>query len=164
MSEQDQKAGQASDVQIVQLEEMKFVGFPVVVSFKDGDFSKIGKMKQLFMERKGEIKHAVDQESYWSPWYSCELMFTYFYCLRVSELADIPEGMNGFTIPGTKYAAVSYEGPHPMGPDPYELLAQYRQANQIKQKDNGMVIEKYRFDQECLPNEYIALEVYGPIN
>ncbi|MGM0882331.1 MAG: GyrI-like domain-containing protein [Bacillota bacterium] len=163
VSESVMTSGKAGEVEIIKLSEMKMVGFPVNVSFKDGDFSKIGKTKQLFMERKDEIQHAVDPDTYWAPWYNCEVMFTYFYCLEVSELSDIPEGMMGFTIPESTYAAVYYEGPHPWDPDPYALLAQFREANQIAVKENGMVLEKYRFDNDCKPEEHIALGVLGPV-
>ncbi|WP_051251376.1 GyrI-like domain-containing protein [Paenibacillus harenae] len=163
MSEPVMNVGTAGEVEILTLGEMKFVGFPVNVSFKDGDFSKIGRTKQLFMERKSEIRHAVDPETYWAPWYNCEVMFTYFYCLQVSGLADIPEGMMGFAIPESRYAAVRYEGPHPWEPSPYALLAEFREANRISAKENGMVLEKYRFDDDCKPGEHISIDVLGPI-
>jgi effector-binding domain-containing protein len=165
MNEQEQisTVGKASEVKIIKLHEMKMVGFPVNVSFKDGDFSKIGETKQLFMERKDEIQHVVDPETYWAPWYNCEVMFTYFFCHQVSELMDIPEGMMGFTIPESTYATVYYDGPHPWNPDPYDLLALFRQANNFTTKENGMVLEKYRFEKDCTPMERITLDVFGPI-
>lgn len=163
MSEQTQAAGTASEVKVITLPEMKMVGYPVNVSFKDGVFSNIGLTKQRFMDNKAAIKHAVDPDTYWAPWYDSEVMFTYFYCLQVSELEDVPEGMMGFTIPASTYAAVRYEGPHPWNPDPYGMLADYRKNNGVAIKERGMVLEKFRFDKECIPNEYIAIEVYGPI-
>ncbi|MCQ6562985.1 GyrI-like domain-containing protein [Paenibacillus mendelii] len=155
--------GITGEVELVQLDEMKMVGIPVIVSFKDGDYSKIGKTKELFLERKGEIKHPVNPELYWAPWYSCEVMFTYFYCLEVSELAEIPDGMMGFTVPKGKYTKVSYEGPHPGGTDPYAVLAAYRQEHQMSHKEDGMVLEKYPFDQDGIP-EWISIEVFGPVD
>ncbi|WP_409342717.1 GyrI-like domain-containing protein [Paenibacillus sp. MBLB4367] len=164
MSEQVQAEGKASEVTIVSLPEMIMVGFPVNVSFKEGVFSNIGLTKQRFMDNKAAIKHAVDPDTYWAPWYNCEVMFTYFYCLEVSELADIPEGMMGFTIPAASYATVRYEGPLPWSqPDPYGLLAEYRRDKGIESYENGMVLEKYRFDNDCAPNEYTAIEVFGPV-
>jgi predicted transcriptional regulator YdeE len=163
MTEQARAAGKATDVTTIKLGEMKMVGFPVNVAFKGGDFSQIGKTKQRFMERKQEIKHVINPDVYWAPWFNCEVMFTYFYCLQVSELSDIPDGMMGFTIPETLYAAVKYEGPHPMDPDPYGLLASYRQENGIVHKEESMIIEKYEFAKDCLPGEEIAVEIFGPI-
>lgn len=90
-------------------------------------------------------------------------MFTYFYCLQVSELSDIPEGMMGFSIPAATYAAVHYEGPHPMGPDPYETLAKYRSENGIEAQSNAMVLERYRFEHQNLPEGRIKFDVYGAI-
>lgn len=161
-SEQVHTAGKAEEVALLKLDTMRMVGVPVIVSFKDGDFSQIGKTKQRFMERKEEIRHAVDPQTYWSPWYSCKVMFTYFYCLQVSEITDIPEGMMGFTIPASYYAAVRYEGPKPMDPDPYAILATYRKENNIANKQDGMILEKYRFENDCKPG-WLALEVFGPV-
>jgi hypothetical protein len=72
MNQQEQISNveKASEVKMIKLHEMNMVGFPVNVSFKDGDFSKIGKTKQLFMERKDEIQHVVYPENYWAPWYN----------------------------------------------------------------------------------------------
>lgn len=152
----------AAEVKLVQLGEKKMVGLPVIVAFKDGDFSQIGKTKERFLARKGEIGHVIDPDTYWAPWYSCEVMFTYFYCLEVTELTDIPEGMMSFTIPEAAYAHVHYEGPHPMDPDPYGSLAEYRKSNDLAHKESGMVLEKYSFDNDCLP-DHISVDVYGPI-
>ncbi|RAV11229.1 GyrI-like domain-containing protein [Paenibacillus contaminans] len=163
MSEQVQAEGEVSEVIVVRLPEMKMVGFPVNVSFRDGVFSNIGLAKRKFMENKAAIKHAVDPDTYWAPWFNCDVMFTYFYCLQVNKLSDIPEGMMGFTIPAATYAAVRYEGPHPWSPDPYGLLAEFRQSSGLENYEKGMILEKYRFDADCVPNEYIAIEVFGPV-
>jgi effector-binding domain-containing protein len=161
--EQISTVGEVNEVKIIKFHEMKMVGFSVSVSFKDGDFSKIWKTKQLFMKRKDEIQHVVNPETYWAPRNNCEVIFTYFFCLQVSKLTDIPEGMIGFTIPETTYATVYYNGTHPWNPDPYDLLALFRQANNFTTKENGMVLEKYRFEKDCTPMERITLDVFGPI-
>lgn len=155
--------GRASEVTTVKLDEMKMVGFPVNVAFKNGDYSQIEKTKQRFLERKAEIKHVVNPDVYWAPWYNCEVMFTYFYCLQVSELSDIPEGMMGFTIPESLYAAVKYEGPHPWEPSPYGLLATYREQNGIANKEEGMIIEKFEFAKDCLPGKQLSIEIFTPL-
>ena len=51
-----------------------------------------------------------------------------------------------------------------MEPDPYGLLAEYRQTNNLTHKERGMVLEKYRFDNECIPDQHISVGVYGPIS
>lgn len=62
MTIQKNAVGKASEVTTVELGEMKMVGFPVNVAFKGGDFSQIGKIKQRFMERKGEIQHVINPD------------------------------------------------------------------------------------------------------
>jgi len=162
VSQETSAAAIVEEGRLVQLGELKMVGFPVIVSFNDGDFAKIGQTKALFLKRKDEIKHAVHTEYYWAPWYSCDVMFTYFYCLQVSELSDIPEGMMGFTIPAEEYVRVAYDGPKPMDPDPYGMLAEHRRRNGLSEKENALIIEKYPFDKDCFEDR-LTVEVFGPV-
>lgn len=71
--------------------------------------------------------------------------------------------MMGFTIPESHYATVKYEGPHPWEPSPYGLLDSYRKEIGIESKVEGMIIEKYEFAKDCLPDGEISIEIYGPI-
>lgn len=163
MSETMQETGTASEVARVKREEMKFIGLPVVVSFKDGDYESIGRTKKRFMERKGEIDGIVDPDIMWAPWYANDIMFTYFYAVQVTDLANVPEGMVGFTQPAGEYAAVRYDGPMPWNPDPYDLLHRFRQREGLTENSRLMVLEQYRFDLEAEPNGQISIQVFGPI-
>ncbi|GFN31348.1 hypothetical protein [Paenibacillus xylaniclasticus] len=49
------------------LPELLFIGLPVNVSFKHGDFSKIGHAKEAFMRRRNEISNVVDQDHFYAP-------------------------------------------------------------------------------------------------
>jgi len=150
------------EVKVVDLPEMLMIGLPVNVAFKHGDFGKIGRNKEEFDRRIIEIPHAVNREEYYAPWFNCEVMFTYFYCLQVSSLEHVPEGMMGFSIPARRYLRTEYEGPHPMGFDPYEALKIYREKHGINPNKEAMILEKYRFADDGRQGK-IALTVFGPV-
>lgn len=153
----------ANEVTRVSLGGMKFIGIPVVVSFKDGDFGRIEQMKQLFLDRKDEIQGIVDPDILWAPWYANDIMFTYFHAVQVESLDDLPEGMHGFTIPAGEYATVHYEGPTPWDPDPYGLLHEYRQREGLEADSRQMVLEKYRFDRQDDADGQLYIDVFGPL-
>lgn len=91
-------------------------------------------------------------------------MFTYFYCLEVGDLSDIPEGMMGFTVPAHTYAIVRYEGPYPWSPDPYDAIAEYRQQHGLESDRNGMVLEFYGFANEAVREEgRLIIDVAVPL-
>jgi predicted transcriptional regulator YdeE len=113
-----------------------------------GDFSKIGRVKDEFKRRLSEIPNAVNPDEFYAPWYNCEVMFTYFYCLQVSSLEQIPEGMMGFSIPAHKYINTEYDGDYPFDPDPYQVLQQYRGKHDIKVVKEAMILEKFMFVNE----------------
>lgn len=145
-----------------ELPELLFIGLPVNVSFKHGDFSRIGQVKETFMRRRGEIPNIVDADHYFAPWYNCEVMFTYLYCMRVGSLEQVPEGMMGFAVPAHDYLLAQYDGVHPFGQDPYAELQRYRETYGLKAHKAAMIIEKYAFACEGVDGR-ITVDVYGPI-
>lgn len=150
------------EVKQVELPELLMIGIPVNVSFKHGDFSKIGRNKAEFKRRLDEIPNAVNRDEFYAPWYNCEVMFTYFYCLQVSSLDHIPEGMMGFSIPAHPYLLVEYDGVYPFEPDPYATIQQYREEHGMKVNKEAMILEKYKFAVDGVEGK-IAIAVYAPI-
>jgi len=146
----------------LELPEILFIGLPVNVSFKHGDFNKIGQLKEIFMQRRSEIPNIADLEHFYAPWYNCEVMFTYFFCMQVSSLEHIPDGMMGFAVPANSYLRAQYDGEYPFNPDPYEELQRYREVHGLKHHKSAMVIEKYAFADGGLDRRLIV-DVYGPI-
>ena len=55
MSDSAVDQGKAGEVQLIQLGEKKMVGLPVVVAFKDGDFSQIGKQRNVSWPEKARL-------------------------------------------------------------------------------------------------------------
>ncbi|NIK77804.1 putative transcriptional regulator YdeE [Paenibacillus castaneae] len=149
-------------IEITELGELLMIGLPVNVSFKNGDFSKIEQTKEEFKRRLSEIPNAVNPVEYYAPWYSSEVMFTYLYCLQVSSLEFIPEGMIGLTIPAHQYVLVSYDGVRPFEPDPYEVIHRYSDEHGLKKNEPAMILEKYLFENDDREGK-IVIDVYAPI-
>jgi Uncharacterized protein conserved in bacteria len=162
MSNQPEMIQQAIPISRQELPELQFVGMIVNVSFKHGDFGRIGEVKEAFMRRRTEIQNVVDPDYFYAPWYSCEVMFTYFYCMQVSSLEHVPEGMMGFSVPAHTYLKAEYDGVSPWEPDPYGELQRYRAEHGLKEHSNAMVIEKYAFANEGREGR-ITIDIFGPI-
>lgn len=57
-------------VKIIELQEKKLVGFPVTSVFKDHNPHRIEEVKQLFMNRRNEIKNVCNENEYLCPGFS----------------------------------------------------------------------------------------------
>ncbi|WP_158606453.1 GyrI-like domain-containing protein [Paenibacillus ginsengarvi] len=149
------------EVSVVELTELLLIGMAVTVPFRHGDYSQIGRCKEEFRRRQGDIPNVIDHEAYYSPWYSCEVMFTYMFCLRVSSLEHIPEGMIGFSIPARHYVHVDYDGVSPFDPDPYGALRLFREKRGLKADKEAMVVEKFPFAGEDREGR-VTVGIYAP--
>lgn len=140
-------------VQMVRLDEKKFVGFAVTSSFHD--MKGIGEANRLFMERKHEIAGTVDSEHYVCPHFANEVLFTYMYCMEVSELNEIPEGMIGFTVPAGRYARARSKVA-----DPYALIHAHLSENGLETNPNLVAFEVFAFGEE--ESKYNA-DIFVPV-
>ncbi|MFB9328940.1 GyrI-like domain-containing protein [Paenibacillus aurantiacus] len=143
-----------NQVNEIDLPEIHLVGLCITSPFNSHRPDRIEAMKNEFLRRKGEIQHVLHPERYVSPHFSSEILFTYFVCMEVARLSDIPEGMLGFTIPPHRYAAV--QSPD----DPYRVIHDYLQATSKHNHDKALALEIYRFDKSVWPDE---AEVYIPL-
>ena len=143
-----------NQVEIVRVDEKKVIGIPVTCSFQFHDPARIEETKQLFLSRRHEIKHAIHPHRYVCPHYSSEVSFTYFYCVEVSELAEIPEGMIGFTIPPHTYGTTRSDT------DPYEVIHTYLANNGMKNNAKALALEIYQIDDPRWPSK---VDVFVPI-
>lgn len=87
--------------------EFLVVGESITANYPQGFPDAAFKLSERFDPRRGEIKHAKNMEVVISPYMCNDIMATYFSCLEVDQLDQIPEGMVGFKIPETEYAVIS---------------------------------------------------------
>jgi predicted transcriptional regulator YdeE len=141
-------------IEMLELPEMKLIGLSITSSFVGHEPERVEAMKREFHSRKDEITDVIHPERYLSPHFSTENLFTYMICMEVEALANVPEGMLGFTIPAHRYVQVKSKG------DPYEELHSYVRANNLQSNDRALAIEIYSFANPSWPDE---VEVFLPL-
>jgi predicted transcriptional regulator YdeE len=147
---------QAETVELLEMPEIKLVGLTVTLPFTVHQPGSVEAMKKEFMERRHEIRKAIHLGRYLSPHFTSEILFTYMICMEVEDfdIADIPEGMIGFTIPPHRYAKVISKG------DPYQVIHDHLKANGLESNQRALALEVYHFANPVWPDE---TEVYVPI-
>ncbi len=83
------------------------VGQCITSNFPNGFPEAAVKVQTEFVERRNEIVNAKDHEVLFSPYMCNGIIATYFACLEVSELSEVPNGMIGFKLPLLKYAKIN---------------------------------------------------------
>lgn len=87
--------------------EYTLIGQSITSNFPKSFPDAAVKIHQEFVQRRDEVLDAKDPEVLLSP-YMCNGIFaTYFACLEVSEVSEVPEGMIAFTLPLQKYAKIN---------------------------------------------------------
>lgn len=144
-----------NQVEIVTLKEKHFVGVPVTVAFQLHDPKRIDQTYQTFLSRKNEIKGVLNEDEYVCPHFANDVLFTYIYCMEVSEIADIPVGMVGFSTLSQRYARV-----RSTAQDPYALIHEYLDANGLKNNTRTLALEVFKFGEA---RHFNNAEIYVPI-
>ncbi|MCI3919438.1 GyrI-like domain-containing protein [Paenibacillus sp. TRM 82003] len=122
--------------------------------FANHNPQRIEEVKLQFMDQRNGIKNVINPGQYLCPSYSSESLFTYLFCLEVSEFCEIPDGMIGFTISKHKYGRIKTSG------DPYESIHHYLKSQGIENNSKAMAIEVYQFENPQWPDN---VDVYIPI-
>ena len=128
-------------IEVVQLGERKYIGTAVTSPLKN--VKGIGEARQLFMERQGEIQGKADESTYVCVHFANEVLFTYIYCMEVTELQLIPEGMIGFEVPSNQYVKVQSNGE-----EPYGLIDKFLRNKGMQSNLNSVSFEVFQFGKE----------------
>ncbi len=142
-----------SYVRIMKAEEKRYVGVAVTSPFHN--VAGIGEAKQSFEARRDEIQSTVTSDEYVCLHFANEVVFTYIYCMEVSALGAIPDGMIGFTVPSSRYATV-----RSTEEDPYALIHTFLNDNGMESNPNLFSQEIFRFGEE--ESKYNA-DIFVPI-
>jgi predicted transcriptional regulator YdeE len=143
-----------AQIEVVQLGERKYIGIAVTSPLKN--VKGIGEVCELFMERKGEIQGKVDESTYVCVHFANEVLFTYIYCMQVTELQPIPDGMIGFEVPNNQYVKVQSNGE-----EPYGLIDKYLGDKGMQSNSNSVSFEVFQFGKE--ESKYNA-EILVPVS
>lgn len=128
-------------VEITELLEMKLIGIPVSATFQN-QINEISKVKEIFMNRRTEIASAISSNKYICPHFANDILFTYIYCLEVSRLEEIPDGMIGFAVPKSRYVKVKSQS---TDIEPYGIANEYIKKNKLAQNAALLMFEVHSF-------------------
>jgi predicted transcriptional regulator YdeE len=144
-----------NQIEIVTLEEKYFVGVPVTNVFQRFDPDRIKEANQIFLARKSEIKEIINEHEYVCPHFANDVLFTYIYCMEVTEIKDIPKGMIGFCVPSQRYVKVTSTDQ-----DPYALIKSYLKENGLENNTRSLALEVFRFGEE---QHFNNADIFVPI-
>jgi predicted transcriptional regulator YdeE/catechol 2,3-dioxygenase-like lactoylglutathione lyase family enzyme len=140
-------------VEIVRVEEKCYVGVPVTSSFQN--VVGIGEARQIFMEKKNEIQSIVNKDQYACLHFANNVLFTYVYCMEVSTIDKVPQGMIGFAVPGNRYAKARTKYK-----EPYGFINTYLSDNQMEKDSSSLAIEIFKFGEK---EHYNNADILVPI-
>lgn len=112
---------------IEQLREMKLVGKRITMSFA---VNKTTELWRSFMPQRGRMLHPVDTTLYsvevYPPGYftvfSPDALFEKWAAVAVTDVDELPEGMDTLTIPAGLYAVFHYKGAANAGADLFRYI------------------------------------------
>lgn len=87
--------------------EYQLVGLSITANLTQSFPESAMNIHNKFEKRRDEIKNSKNKEILFSPYMSNGIFATYFACLEVDEISDIPKEMIGFKLPIMEYAQIS---------------------------------------------------------
>jgi len=140
--------------------EYTLVGQSITTNFPGGFPDAAIAVQMDFVKRKDEVKNAKNKEVIFSPYLCNGIIATYFACIEVNALSDIPEGMIGITLPSVTYAKINCTNKS-IG-EAYGKLFGWMNENGYKQKflDNTCPIEIFYIEDDV---EEEDVEILIPI-
>jgi len=107
------------------------------------------------MEHRAGISNVLNRDEYVCLHFCNDVVFTYIYCMEVSERNTFPEGMIGFTVPGGDYAKARSKST-----DPYRLIQTYIKESGLENHSGLFTMEVFRFgDEESKYNADILVPI-----
>ena len=99
------------EIKIVNKEEFKAIGVKWIGTFEQAARGEIKGFHKEFLERRHDIKGAVNPENIFGLSYHInDNGFTYYLALEVEGTPAIPEDMELITVPAYAYASTEYKG------------------------------------------------------
>lgn len=140
-------------------QEYQLVGQSITANFPKGFPDAAIKVQMNFEKRMDEVANSKSKRVLFSPYMSNGIFATYFACLEVEEINEVPEGMMGLKLPLMKYAKISCSN-KTIGQG-YDKLFAWMGENGYKQKQNDSCsIEIFYFEEDA---EEEVVEILIPI-
>ena len=87
--------------------KFELVGQSITANYPQSFPDAAIKVHMDFKKGIDEIRNCKNKQTLISPYMCNDIIATYFACVEVDELRDIPEGMIGFELPLMDYAKIS---------------------------------------------------------
>lgn len=147
------------ECEVVQ-KEYELIGQSITANFPESFPDAAMKVQMDFEKRIDEIKNCKNKHVLLSPYMCNDIVATYFACVEVDSLSEIPEGMIGLNIPATEYAKISCS--NKTIAQGYSRLIAWMSENGYKQKwyDKSFPIEIFYLDEGA---EEEVVEILLPI-
>ncbi|MBU4315736.1 MAG: effector binding domain-containing protein [Proteobacteria bacterium] len=159
------KGGTIVEPKIITKETFKVIG---MTYYGDNQKNEIQRLWENFLPEEESIKNRIHPDIGYGICYPVEdpdntSAFEYLAAVEVSNLDEIPEGMEGRTIPAQKYAVFLHRGPVDKITETYQTIYALWQPKSgyelIKAPDFECYDERFRPDQP----EISELDIYIPI-
>src|SRR5690606_8631091 len=87
--------------------EYALIGQSITANFPQSFATAAMKVQMDFEKRIDEVVNCKNKQVLISPYMCNDIVATYFACVEVEGLTEIPKGMIGFTLPLMDYAKIS---------------------------------------------------------
>jgi len=148
-------------IQVVEKDEMKVVGLSWT-----GTYSQVSTIPSLFNkmeDRLHEVCHQTNDSVTIAPFHSRETEFTYYVTKPVEKIADVPEGMLGFTIPGKNYVFTTHVGKPEEVENTYHQMFTWMEEYGYEQDHQALGLEIYHEYKHLHPTGDVHIEIYLPV-
>ncbi len=150
------------DIQVIEKDEIKVVGLSW-----NGTYSQAETIPHLFHvmeERLGEVPNQTKEPVLIAPFHSRETEFTYYVTTPVEEIAEIPEGMVGFTIPRKNYVVAIHKGKPEEVANTYQEIFKWMNDYGYEQDHHALGLEIYKEEhkQQNAQGD-LYYEIYLPV-
>ncbi len=156
---------------VVTRPEMKLVGIKVVGRLQE--FShRVPLAWNDLMGALGRISHIASSELFYGVYPESDHhtdgvngVHTYWVCVEVSELGDVPEGFTTLTIPGGDFAMTTVRGQASEIISAYQRLTGWAklQGMELDQQDYGFELYDVRRQKPTPPYSEFDFDIYKPL-
>lgn len=150
------------NIQVVEKDSMKVVG----ISW-NGCYSQTNTIPTLFKmmeQRLEELPYKTNEPVLVAPFHSRETEFTYYVTAPVEKIAEVPEGMVGFTIPRKNYVFTTHLGKKEEVEHTYRKLMTWMEEYGYEHDHSALSLEIYKQEHQTdHTNESLQFDIYLPV-
>ncbi|XJZ28825.1 GyrI-like domain-containing protein [Bacillota bacterium Lsc_1132] len=141
--------------------------FHVVGIAWNGSYSELEQLPQLFTElelRLDEVLYPAGDLVFIAPFHCRETEMTYYVTTPVEKIAEVPEGMVGFTIPKKSYVSGRHYGSAEAVENTYIQMFKWMKEYGYEHDDHALSVEIYHHGKRShAVGEALQFDIYLPV-